>query len=272
MILVTGSTGLIGSALVTRLRSDGHEVWAPSVSGRAGAGFDLDQPHKGAFPAALETAYLCAWRGGVAEAAEDAQSTWRTNVDGNLALVKRLREQNVKLVFLSSSLVFSGKETSPQARLSPCCCYGEQKAAVEAALDLRRDVIVRMTKVGETLLPRLRHWVVSLRSKGSIVAAKGLRVAPILLDEVLEGLVGLARDHAPGIYQMSALRDHSYYELAMRLSSQVGGAVADDPRAGKDVFWPSPVSGRLTICPPKGCSNWPAGKDCTQLLVERALS
>jgi dTDP-4-dehydrorhamnose reductase len=272
VILVTGGGGLIGGALVARLRSEGHEVWAPSRSKRNSAGLDLDQPNNGTFPEAIQTAFLSAWRGGVVEAAQDEWATWRTNVEGNLALIKRLREQSVNMVFLSTSLVFAGTETSAHAPLSPCCYYAEQKAAIEAALDPHKDVIVRMTKVGETLLPRLRQWAASLRAGGSIAVARGLRLAPVLLDEAVDGLAGLARDHLPGIYQMSALRDHSYFDLAASLSSVVGGVVADDPDAGKDVFRPIPVSGRLTICSPVGSSAWPTGEDRAQLLVERALS
>lgn len=272
MILVTGGNGLIGGALVARLRSEGHEVWAPSRAKRTNIVLDLDQPDDGTFPEAIETAFLCAWRGGVVEAAQDEQTTWRTNVEGNRTLIKRLREQGVKVVFLSTSLVFSGDDTSPCAPLSPCCCYGEQKAAVEAVLDPRRDVIVRITKVGETLLPRLRQWTASLRVGGSCLAAAGLRVGPVLLDEVVAGLVSLARNQVPGIYQMSSLRDYSYFDLATSLSSIVGGVVVDDSDAGKDVFRPIPHSGRLNICSPAGCSAWPSGEDRAQLLVERALS
>ena len=272
VILVTGAGGLIGGALVARLRSEGHEVWAPSRSKRNSAGLDLDQPDGGTFPEAIQTAFLCAWRGGVVEAAQDEQGTWRTNVEGNLALIKRLREQSVNMVFLSTSLVFAGGETSAHAPLSPCCRYAEQKAAVEGALDPRRDVIVRITKVGETLLPRMRQWAASLRAEGSIVAARALRLAPVLLDEVVDGLAGIARHPLPGIYHMSARRDHSYFDLAASLSSVVGGVVADDPGAGKDVFRPIPVSGRLIICSPVGSSAWPTGEDRAQLLVERALS
>jgi dTDP-4-dehydrorhamnose reductase len=174
------------------------------------------------------------------------------------------------VVFLSTSLVFSGAETSSSAPLSPCCLYGAQKAAVEAGLDSRHDVIVRITKLGETLLPRLAEWVKTLRSGGRVAAASRLRVAPVMLGEAVEGLVGLARDFQPGIYQMSAQQDHSY--LAEALSAQAGGAAVDDPEAGAGVFDPWPVSGRLEIEVPGSPEGWPRGVDHTQRLVQRALS
>ena len=135
MILVTGAGGLIGSALVQRLRTDGFEVWAPSREKGVSDTLDLNHVSHAELPAGLQAAFLCAWHGGVAESASDPQGARRTNVEGTLELVGRLSEAATNVVFLSTSLVFSGSNTSAHAPLSPCCVYGEQKAAVEAGLD-----------------------------------------------------------------------------------------------------------------------------------------
>ena len=272
MILVTGAGGLIGSALVRRLRSEGLDVWAPSRSGGTDDALDLDNVSAADLPPKLRTAFLCAWHGGVAEASQDPQGTRRTNVDGNLELVGRLKRAGANVVFLSTSLVFSGADTSAAAPVSPCCAYGEQKAAVEAGLDVRHDAIVRVTKVGETLMPRLSQWATALRTGGRVAVAGHLRIAPVMLEEVVEGLVGLARDFQPGIYQMSARQDHSYLDLAEALAAQAGGEVVDDPAAGKDVFRPFPLSGRLEVAVPSRSRHWPSGDDHAQRLVQSALS
>jgi hypothetical protein len=191
VILVTGGGGLIGGALVARLKSEGFEVWAPDRGSGNSGGLDLEDVSSAVFPRRLQTAFLCAWSGGVSEAALDPESMRRVNVEGNRELIERLKQRGTKVVFLSTSLVFSGAETSSSAPLSPCCVYGAQKAAVEAGLDSRHDVIVRITKVGETLLPRLAGWAKMLRSGGRVAAASHLRVAPVMLEETVEGLVGL---------------------------------------------------------------------------------
>ncbi len=272
MILVTGASGLVGGALTQRLRSDSFEVWAPSRKGRSCDTFDLDHVSSVELPTGLQTAFLCAWHGGAAEAAHDPQSTQRTNVEGNLELVRRLKQAGTKVIFLSTSLVFSGTDSSATAPLSPGCAYGEQKAAVEAGLDVRNDAIVRVTKVGETLMPRLSQWAATLRAGGRVEAASHLRTAPVMLEEVVEGLVGLARDFEPGTYQMSARQDHSYLDLAGTLAAQAGGEVVDDPAAGADVFRLFPVSGRLEIAAPSRSRQWPSGDDHAQRLVQSALS
>jgi dTDP-4-dehydrorhamnose reductase len=272
VILVTGASGLIGSALVQRLRSDGFQVWAPSRQGGACDLLDLNDVSSFEIPAGLQTAILCAWHGGVTEAANDPQGTRRTNVEGTLELVGRLREAGTKVAFLSTSLVFSGADVSANAPLSPGCVYGEQKAVVEAGLDVRKDTIVRLTKLGETLMPRLMQWTTTLRAGGSVAAASHLRVAPVMLEEVVEGLAGLARNFEPGIYQMSAEQDHSYLELADAIAVRTGGTVTDDPAAGAGVFRPFPVSGRLEIAAPSRSPHWASGQDHAQRLVQRALS
>ncbi len=270
MILVTGASGLIGGALTNRLRSEGFAVWAPD-RGNDG-GLDLADVSSAVFPEVLQTAFLCAWSGGVSEAAQDPEGMRLLNAEGNQKLIARLKEMGSNVVFPSTSLVFSGADTSVSALLSPCCVYGSHKAAVEADLDPQRDVIVRLTKLGETLRPRLSGWATMLRSGGQVAAAGHLRVAPVMLEEVVEGLVGLAGDFQPGIYQMSSRQELSYRELAEALSARVGGTVVDDPEAGAGVFHPLPVSGRLEIRFPERSEGWPRGVDHTQRLVQSTLS
>lgn len=275
VILVTGADGLIGGALVRKLREHGRVVAAGNLTGVGGTKFDLDSPARMQVPAGVRLAFLCAWRGGVVEAARDPQGTRRTNVEGNAALIGKLRASRVKMVFLSTSLVFSGDDSVAGAPTHPCCTYGEQKAEIESMLNDSDAAIVRLTKVGETLLPRLREWIAMLRAEKPIAAAGRLRVAPVMLDDVVTGLAELARSFSPGIFQISAQHDQSYRELAGDLAVAAGFArtlVSDDPNAGADIFDPLPVSGRLSIIAPCDASAWPTGADCSQLLVERAVS
>jgi nucleoside-diphosphate-sugar epimerase len=271
VILVTGASGLIGGALAEKLRSEGAAVWDPPRAGGAGA-LDLARISPTKLPAGITTAFLCAWHGGVAEAVQDPAGTQQVNVEGHRQLIAELRQAGTKIVFLSTSLVFSGADTAAHAQLSPCCLYGEQKAVVESFCDARTDVIVRLTKVGETLLPRLTHLASELRSGGQVAAAGHLRVAPVMLDEAVAGLAALAQDFKPGIYQMSAEIDHSYRELAGLLALRVGGSVTDDPGAGAGLFHRFPAAGRLEITAPAGCRTWPRGGDHAQRLVQSALS
>lgn len=209
------------------------------------------------------------------EAARHPYLTRRTNIDGTLALVSQLKNLGVKVIFLSTSLVFSGETTSVEAPVSPCCEYGGQKATVEKFLDLSVDAVVRITKVGDTLLPRLRQWGQSLRSGHCIAASAQLRVAPVMIQEVAEALAEFAMDFHPGVYHISAHQDFSYREIALAMAERCGRGAKDvqvDTGAYLDVFAPVPATGSLEIHAPSSSRNWPPGIDHVPRLVGEALS
>jgi dTDP-4-dehydrorhamnose reductase len=239
------------------------------------AGFDLASPEKSPWPAGIRTAVLCAWQGGVVEAAEEPGETRAVNVHGNLALIDRLRQTGVNIVFLSTSLVFSQAPAEAYAPLSPCCEYARQKAEVEQSLDPAVDAIVRLTKVGETVLPRLQTWAGSLREGQPVRASTRLRLAPIRREAAVTGLGWLAENFQPGVFQMSAQHDASYFDVARLLAKRLAVAphlVEADQEAGSKLFDPAPAAGSLVIAAPPGCPDWPEGDDALQFLVESAIS
>ncbi len=276
MILVTGGEGLIGAALRDGLTQRGVACVGSSRRPHPGSvHLDLASVDEAVLPAGLTTAVLCAWQGGVAECAADPAATRAVNVAGNLALITRLRAAGANIMFLSTSLVFSGPGHAPASPTSPCCEYAKQKCEVEAALDPRRDAIIRVTKVGETLLPRLRAWAQDLRAGNAVQASEALRVAPVMLKEVAAGLGWLAEHFQPGIFQMSARHDSSYFEVAQKLAARLPFAaetLVANRSAGVQLFHPLPSTGALEWASPEGCPVWPDGGDALQLLVETAIS
>lgn len=276
MIFVTGGDGLIGGALLRACAAEGADAEGAAWRGAGGLrALDLSRVAEAELPAGIETAVLCAWSGGVAECKREPERTRACNVNGNVALAARLRAGGAKIVFLSTSLVFSGAQSGPGDRVSPCCEYARQKALVEQALDPSVDAIVRLTKVGETLLPRLRGWAEELRSGTPVNAAPHLRLAPVLLSDVAAGLAWLAANFCPGVFQMSARVDHSYLEVARMLAERLGlpeDRVRADDSAGAGLFDVIPRAGSLKIAAPARCPVWPTGDDCLQILVEKAVS
>lgn len=272
MIFVTGAGGLIGRALIETLLVRGIDAEgsarSPGASGLRH--LDLQAPGEADLPGNIATAVLCAWNGGVAECASNPTATRAVNVDGNLALIDRLRRSGAKVIFLSTSLVLAGSDTGPGAALEPCCEYARQKAAVESAV----DTVVRVTKVAETLRPRLGAWASELRSGSTVRAAHWLRAAPVPVREVAAGLAALAVRHQGGIFQMSALQDYSYFEMASVMAERLGlpaGVVQPDTRCSP-FFQAIPSSGSLQPAAPEGCADWPKGQDLMHNLVEQAIS
>ncbi|MBE2179990.1 MAG: sugar nucleotide-binding protein [Chthoniobacterales bacterium] len=276
MIFVTGADGLVGGGLVGELQRGNTTSRGSGRRGAAGErhSLDLGAVEHAELPPDIKVAVLCAWSGGVAECAQNPEGTRRVNVEGNLMLIRRLKERGAKIVFPSTSLVFSGPETGARSPLSPGCEYSRQKAAVEEALDPSVDVILRITKVGETLSPRLNAWVDDLRSRRRVDAASWLRVAPVLLPDTIAGLAWLAVNFQPGIFQMSASRDTSYFDIARSLARSLGvpDALVSEDASPSRLFDCIPVCGSLEIAAPAGCAAWPDGRDVVQTLVEKAIS
>lgn len=276
MIFVVGASGLLGGSLLHRLKQRGVRCAGSARNPRQGlVRFNLAAPEKLRWPTGIRTAVLCAWHGGVAEAAEGPGETRAVNVHGTLALIDRLRQNGVNIVFLSTSLVFSQAPAEAYAPLSPCCEYARQKAEVEHSLDPSVDAIVRLTKVGETVLPRLQTWAESLRAGLPVRAATHLRLAPIRRESAVAGLGWLAENFQPGVFQMSARHDASYFDVARLLAKRLAVAshlVEADQEAGSKFFDSTPAAGSLVIAAPSGCPDWPQGDDALQFLVERAIS
>lgn len=136
--LVIGADGSIGCELVRWLALEGHE--AIGTSRRSGSEFlhlDLEAPEAFEIPEGIDVAYLCAAYNGFRRC-EGSRSAWRVNVDGTIALAKRLMQRGILVVFLSSDSV----EWSDAA-------YARHKALVEMFLQAFQgpSAIVRLGRV-----------------------------------------------------------------------------------------------------------------------------
>lgn len=232
--LVVGADGLIGSALLAELRSRG--LAAVGTSRRQGSGhlpLDLVEPGRFTAPRGGGIAFLCAGCGGIAECAADPVRTSAVQVEGLARLAGTLSAAGFRVVLVSSSLVFDGMRSmpGPDDPPTPACEYGRQKATLESLMP-EGSAIVRVTKIAESLEPRLRGWRESLRNHGTIRAASRLRLAPVALADLTGQLAFLAGSFKPGVFQLSAADDLSYFELAGMLAGSLGFAassVTDDP-------------------------------------------
>ena len=99
-----------------------------------------------------DTAYLCAGVNGIREN-EGNEISWRTNVDGTIAVVKLL--PGAFVVYLSSNAV-EWSDTS----------YARQRAAVESFLHARgRAAIVRVQKVTKDNVAQFVLFLVKIGQK-----------------------------------------------------------------------------------------------------------
>lgn len=159
-IAVTGSTGFVGSALVSRLRSDGHEVLPVPRSMEADlAGVD----------AVVHLAAIAHRTGDTWVTPDEFE---RVNHGLTRKLADSAAESSVRrFVFVSSVYTVAGHPgvLSPDLDLRPVGAYGASKARAEAALRA-------MPEIGPVILrPPL---VYGRGAKGNLAALRRLALTP----------------------------------------------------------------------------------------------
>ena len=230
-ILVVGSDGLIGRALVARLHEFGASVVETtrrreSVDPSSGrilldlADTELWRPKD-----SYRTAVICAAIGNYEECRSNPVNSRKVNVVGTLQVARALAEAGTKITYLSTNAVFDGNSPTRKVNdpLAPQSEYGRQKADVELQLAEFGDrvCILRLTKVFPKQPPLLTGWVSSMRNDETIHPFFDLSCAPVSLDQVTEVLVRLVTYHnAAGIWHLAGDRDLSYAAVARYLADR----------------------------------------------------
>ena len=144
-ILVTGATGLLGSALLQELKQQKHTVTGCSRS-RSGF-YPLDIRDEEAVKRCFEVSHpdvvihCAAWT--AVDAAETApEEAWAVNRDGTRNIAKCCREFGSKFIYISTDYVFGDQKQTPwlpeDIPSAPRNVYGQTKLAGE--LEVRKNL------------------------------------------------------------------------------------------------------------------------------------
>lgn len=203
---MTGASGFVGSELVARARAIGWDVDTTRVEVRdsraVAAHLARSRPD-----VAINTAYR---QGGPDE--------WTTNVDGAEVIARACREAGVRLVHVSTDVVFDGRKGAPYVENdepSPITDYGRAKAEAErrvAAAD-PDALLVRTSLVcaGPGRDPG-RHERAALDGGGTFYTDE-IR-SPVALADLADALLELAQTDARGPLHVAGADDVSRHELA----------------------------------------------------------
>jgi nucleoside-diphosphate-sugar epimerase len=139
MILITGSRGLIGSAIGDRLRLAGHSVRSFDLADDAGQDIRDREALAAALTGVTGVVHLAAVSR-VVWAQRDPERTWTTNVAAFQALMGLIRESSNPpwIVFASSREVYGEPANLPvdeTAPLRPMNVYARSKVAGEALVE-----------------------------------------------------------------------------------------------------------------------------------------
>jgi len=228
-VLVIGADGAIGTAVAARLEAAGAAVARTSRRGTS-ADIPLDLaalPATWSPPPGISAAVLCAAVTSTEACRDRPDEARRVNVEGTLELGRRLADAGVRIVFLSTNLVFDGSTAFTPATAARCprTAYGRMKAeAEERLLALGGTTVIRLTKVIGRTLPVIERWRDSLARDEPIRPLADLVLAPVSLDLATTVIAAAAREPVGPILQVSARADVSYADVATRLAARWGAS------------------------------------------------
>lgn len=228
--MVVGADSMIGASVARHLAATGVPVVRTSRRGDPAArGLDLaNLAPDWAPPPGIAVAIICAAITSTEACRTRTEECRRVNVEATGELGRRLASAGVRIVFLSTNMVFDGGRPFTPAS-SPRCpktAYGLMKAeAEERLLAVATDTtVIRLTKVVGRSLPVIDRWRESLRRGEPVRPASDLVLAPVSLDLATTVVAAAAREPLGPILQVSAAADVSYANVAARLAGRWGAA------------------------------------------------
>ena len=241
-ILVTGSSGLVGSAVRRMVGSkqrliaaDGHHgvdimdwgVLMEFMRRHQGAGGIGGVIHLAAFTN-VSTAH--------AQQGDDDGRCYRLNVNGTRNVVAACRELGLFLVHVSTDFVFAGDRDEPYRETdtpAPIEWYGETKLRAEEAVSAyEQSAIVRIAfpyAAGQT--PRqdvVRTILEKLRAGDSLKLFADQIVTPSFADDIAQGLLELNRAglrnelHAGEVFHLTGPESISPHQLGLQIAREFG--------------------------------------------------
>ena len=242
-VLVTGASGNLGGYLLRELAGAGAHVTAWSGT-RTGALFgiplrpvaltDRDAVATAFADAGPEIVIHAAARSSMAECFREPDRAETINAGGTALLVELAAERGVRLLLVSTDLVFNGEKGDYREddAPAPLSVYGRTKQAAEqAALGAASAVVVRLSLLfGPTITGRPAFFddqLRRLRTGESLVCFADEWRTPLGLRAAARGLLAVARSDYAGLLHLGGPERLSRLEMAERLAAHIGA----DPRA-----------------------------------------
>jgi dTDP-4-dehydrorhamnose reductase len=285
-VLVTGSSGLLGSKLLAAMATRPNLV-SLAASRQAPAEpasqyFPLDITD----PAAVERVLIAARPDVVIHTAamtdvdgceREAARAWAVNVDGTAHVVAACNRVGARLVHLSTEYVFDGTagpytETDPP---NPLSVYGRSKLASEEAVAVCRQpwAVARTTVLFGYAPSTRRHFVLWLLDR--LAAGEPVRIvadqigSPTLADNLAEMVLTLATAGAQGVYHTVGTTRLGRHAFAQRVASHFGFDPAlVQPITTAELRQPAPRPLRAGLLVDRFCRDYP---QVTPLAVDAAL-
>jgi dTDP-4-dehydrorhamnose reductase len=237
-LLVTGGSGYLGGELIGQARRHGWPVTGTSLTSAGDIRLDVRDA------AAVRDAVAATRPEAIVHTAyrQDGEGAWETTVDGTANVARVAAGAGVRLLHLSTDVVFDGRLGRPYREddpPTPVTAYGRAKARAEEAVSAAdgESLVVRTSLIVAGAQPS-RHERIALD-----VAAGRTEMAfytdevrcPIAVSDLAAALLELAPSTATGLVHVAGADAVSRHELAVLVTGRRGLAGArsaerPDPR------------------------------------------
>jgi dTDP-4-dehydrorhamnose reductase len=226
--LIVGGDGKLGRHLYKLIQTQGKTANVTTRRqnpGNPGADdlyyFDLNDRESWVGLPKASVAYICAGITSVEQCEENPSETTAVNVEQTTKLAEYLSGQGCCSVLISTNRVFDGSKAHVEAASETCptTAYGRQKAEVERqVLALPGGTVLRVSKV---LFPDdnlISGWFSNLKNGEEIQAVSDMYQSPVSADLAARTMLALGENRKGGLFQLSAMSDMSYLEIARYLA------------------------------------------------------
>jgi dTDP-4-dehydrorhamnose reductase len=234
--LVIGSTGTIGSSIVSELQKKGHEVFTISRQSSSDKSkhiyIDFSKPvNFELYNWDFDIAYICFGISGESECKKNLTRSRFVNLYQTKKLIQNLEIHGTRFVYFSSSAVLGGlyRDAQFDSQPTPKGIYAHQKLEIENFIleNSKCSNIIRTGKVFGDEFPLIKFWQEQLHQGRKINVSRNKHIAPIesvFLANQLERSIDFKETT---ISQFSAADDISYAQIASILFTDLN--IDEDP-------------------------------------------
>jgi len=211
MTIILGNAGFIGKGFLKV-----YNELDIMCTGTSREKIDLLKPDIGNLNA--DELIICAGMSKILECEVDKDLTERMTI-GTIELIRQLNERKIKPIYISSDIVFDGKDGNYEemSHTNPLNEYAKQKDRIERYIQwsCEKYLIIRLPKIFSLETSGIFHEMAyHLSGNHTIKAAIDQIFSPTLLDDAIKCISKLDR----GTYHVCSPEVWSRYDLALKVA------------------------------------------------------
>lgn len=237
--VVLGAGGLLGQALVQRLRQEGLEVLAPTREQLNVLDFSALKDYLLPIFSSQKAScvlFNCVAYTAVDKAEDEAEQAFALNAQLPACLGRLVQGKNVFLMHYSTDFVFNGLKSAPYTpkdATGPLCVYGSSKLAGEKALlelNLPNCVIARTAWLFGHGRKNFVRTILSICEKQGFAKVVQDQVgSPTYASDLALYSLALVKAKQSGLFHVVNSAQTSWHGLALQAAQMVGNSAVIEP-------------------------------------------